>query len=120
MAQEISSRLGQRIKQLRETGGLSQAQLAERLVDPVEPESVSRWERGARMPSWSRLAQIAQVLGTDLDGFLIGLVAHRGLPADRPELRACFDRLTGLTDAQLRAAIRVLDAHLDGMKVGHE
>lgn len=64
----LAKRLGQNISQRRKALGWTQASLAERL--DIEPESVSRCERGATLPSLMLLAQYAEVLETTIADLL--------------------------------------------------
>ena len=57
--------LGERIRQLRESAGLSQQELAERLY--VSRQTVSRWESGSRTPDIMTAKKIAVLLGVSLD-----------------------------------------------------
>lgn len=65
--------IGDRIRMARESVGMTQAELAERLG--VEPPSVSRWESGGYSPRPSRLAEMAKILGRPPDWFV-------GVPKD--------------------------------------
>jgi DNA-binding XRE family transcriptional regulator len=86
----IGQRLGPKIAALRQGLGMTQAQFAERLH--IEPESVSRIERGVSLPSIKRLALIANVLNT-------GLVELLGetLPVLTVQCRLMESHLQGLT-----------------------
>lgn len=64
----LGKRLGQNIARRRKECGWTQAALAERLG--IEPESVSRCERGATLPSLALLEQFAFVLGTTIADLL--------------------------------------------------
>jgi transcriptional regulator with XRE-family HTH domain len=57
---QIGRRLGQNVAERRKALNWTQDQLAERLG--VEAETVSRFERGATLPSLPKLEQIARVL----------------------------------------------------------
>lgn len=64
-----------RLRELRDHAGLSQADLAKAL--DVDTSLISRWEKGTREPSLSQLMAIARVLGVTLDYLLHGrLEAH--------------------------------------------
>ena len=65
----LARRIGSRIRARREARGLSQAKLAE-LVD-VTPNFIGLLERGEKMPTVTRLATLAEVLGTK-PGALLG------------------------------------------------
>lgn len=56
--------VGRRIAQLRRALRLTQARLAERVG--LQPETISRLETGAAMPSIERLAAVAAALDVDL------------------------------------------------------
>ncbi len=64
MAADLPKRLGNRIRQLRNRAGITQAQLAER-VD-ISPEFMSRLERGLKAPSLDSADKIAHALGVSL------------------------------------------------------
>jgi transcriptional regulator with XRE-family HTH domain len=64
----LAKRLGGNIAQRRKDLGLTQAALAERLG--MEPETVSRCERGATVPSVASLTHFAQVLDTTVADLL--------------------------------------------------
>ena len=53
------------IKELRETIGISQEQLAGRLH--TDRSTVAKWETGAAMPSATKLPILADVLGCTID-----------------------------------------------------
>ena len=53
------------IRTMRQAKGLAQWQLAEMIG--VRQESVTQWETGKTAPKFSRLAQIADVLGCTID-----------------------------------------------------
>ena len=55
-----------RIKELRQSAGLTQAQLAFRL-DLKSPSTVTMWETGDRKPPSTVLPRLAQVLGVSVD-----------------------------------------------------
>jgi hypothetical protein len=59
---------------------------------------------------------MAVAMGTDLDGFLVGLVAGQELPQDQRELRAVMELLSPLDADALRAVRELVKAHLAGVK----
>lgn len=75
-----TERLGDALRLLRESRGLSQRSVAEALG--VEPSVVSGWERGRRQPSLKRFGQLADHLEIDL-GDLDDALALTGRPAGR-------------------------------------
>jgi transcriptional regulator with XRE-family HTH domain len=72
--------VGRRVAAQRRYAGLTQAELAEKVS--VQPETISRLETGAAMPSLARLEAVGQVLGLQLHDLL------RVRPRDSPEEKA--------------------------------
>src|SRR5262245_590557 len=62
---QVERRLGERLAELRRSAGFTQAKLAEQVG--IATEALRRAERGATMPSLSRLDEIARALGVELD-----------------------------------------------------
>ena len=60
-----SSYLGQSIRELRSSMGLSQACLADLLG--VSPQAVSKWERGGALPDIDLLIPLAEIFSVSLD-----------------------------------------------------
>ncbi|QIL71362.1 helix-turn-helix transcriptional regulator [Diaphorobacter sp. HDW4B] len=65
----LAELLGVRIAELRKSRQWTQAQLAERIE--VEPETISRFERGATVPSLHTLEKLAQVLRASIGELLV-------------------------------------------------
>lgn len=61
---------GEKLKQVREKNGMTQATLAEHLY--VTRQAVSRWECGARYPDLLTTKKIAQILEVSIDELLSG------------------------------------------------
>lgn len=70
--------LGNRIKELRESRGITQAQLADRLN--VTRSTVANWEAGNRLPDLNMLAHLADFLDIDTTVFLDELRGERKSP----------------------------------------
>jgi transcriptional regulator with XRE-family HTH domain len=64
----LPKRLGKNLANIRKSRGWTQAALAERLG--MEPESISRFERGATLPSLTTLEQIAAFLDSSIADLL--------------------------------------------------
>ena len=79
--QPLAQLLGQRIAELRKSRRWTQAQLAERLH--VEPETISRFERGASAPSLHTLENVASVLRVSIGD----LLAHSSTAPDDQAMR---------------------------------
>lgn len=61
-------KLGERIAEKRKEQGLTQAELAEKMM--VTRQTVSRWEAGTGLPDVERIAELAAVLGVSCDYLL--------------------------------------------------
>ena len=68
-----------RIKQLREQAGYSQAQLAKRL--DVTRSSVNTWEMGLSMPTTQYVVTLAKLFHVSAD-YLLGLTASSSIVLD--------------------------------------
>lgn len=64
------AKVGALIKKLRTENGMTQAQLAERLI--VSDKAVSKWERGMGCPDISMLNEISALFGISTDTLLSG------------------------------------------------
>ncbi|WP_035061921.1 helix-turn-helix domain-containing protein [Andreprevotia chitinilytica] len=71
MAEELAMKLGGNIARQRQALGLTQHQVADRLG--VNPETISRFERGATVPSLQTLAGLAAALDSTLAGLIDGV-----------------------------------------------
>ncbi len=71
-------KVGALIGRLRRERGLTQRELAGRLL--VSDKAVSKWERGAGCPDVSLLAPLAEELGVDLAALLSGELSTAGEP----------------------------------------
>lgn len=92
---------GALIAQRRKALGLTQKQLAERLL--VSDKAVSKWENGASYPEVTLLPPLAQILGLTVDELLAGAVREGNQANDAAEA----------DDApKEQAAASSLDAHL--------
>jgi transcriptional regulator with XRE-family HTH domain len=81
--------VGARIRKARVARGVTQSQLAERIG--VEPETVSRYERGLIPLSLSQLHQVAVALDIGAEA-LIGVSGKRGREADLLERFRLLDK----------------------------
>jgi len=59
-----------KLKELRESKGLSQKQLAE--IAGLSQRAVSHWEQGLRSPSWDAVLALADALGVSCEVFRPG------------------------------------------------
>ncbi len=59
------SAFAERLKELRKAAGITQSELADRLL--THPQTVSKWERGLSEPDISQLGAIAAELGVSLE-----------------------------------------------------
>ena len=73
--------IGEKVKQLRKEQGLSQEQLAEKLI--VSRAAVAKWESGIGLPDIENLKKLSEVLSVSIDE-LVGNVPGRAEEAGRP------------------------------------
>ena len=106
---------GNRIKELRESRGITQAQLADRLN--VTRSTVANWEAGNRLPDLSMLALLADELDVDTAVFLDELRSEKKQPVimvvdDMQLLLNGFTRLLRreLPEAEITGFSNVTDA----------
>ena len=71
---QLREQLGRELRKARLARGLTQADVAER-VD-TDPETISRFERGATLPSLTRLLDLAEALHVTV-GSLVGAASSR-------------------------------------------
>ena len=76
-------RIGDRLRLIREGTGLDAREFGERCG--LHPNDITRWERGAQMPSIPYVVALCEATGASAD-FLLGLAdepfPHRTAPAD--------------------------------------
>lgn len=98
--------IGQRIGALRRDAGLSQKELARRLTElgePLSDKALSKWEKGATLPSARQFLLVCHALGlTDISGEFMDRGPARGL--DHEGRRRLWEygellRRSGLYDA---------------------
>ena len=98
----------ERLKQLREARGLSQARLAE-MVE-VTPRVYNRWERGSTIPRLDTLVRIADVLQVTLDE-LAGRKKLKSpeLKIRNPKLHDLYKQIDSLSNEDQQALEVLLD-----------
>lgn len=104
----LAARLGQNIMRGRKALGLTQEQVAGELK--VEPETISRFERGATLPSIPTLERIADILGTTM-----GELLAEGKPrqfTEGEQLAALLDPLSPSDRTVLMEIIGRLSTHM--------
>lgn len=101
---ELRRRLGGALRVARVGKQLTQNQLAE-LID-TDPETISRFERGATLPSLVRLLGLADALGVTV-GSLLGSASSRASD-EWAELESLFARLTARDRTLAQALIRTI------------
>jgi transcriptional regulator with XRE-family HTH domain len=74
MEKSTALRLGANIKMFRKTKQLTQAALAEKIG--IDPESISRFERGAVIPSLTTLEKIGIILDVGMADMFAGVSTH--------------------------------------------
>ncbi len=113
---DIGKRIGNRLRALREAANTTQEAVAERTGPRgLGVETVSRYERGMRIPTLETISNLATAVGSDFDEFLAGVINVE--PVDRVELRRIVVLLEPLSDEHLRVIRAMLVAHLEGVAV---
>lgn len=97
--------LGERIRELRKRSGLTQQELADRCGCHVQ--SVSRWERGDRMPRSGELAGLGLALGVSTDLFFDQGPSHAGLTELEPSSLNPADITVTVASGGLSVTLRV-------------
>ena len=99
--------IGGKLAALRREAGLSQKELAARLTalgEPVTDKALSKWEKGATLPSAKQLLLVCRALGvTDISGEFMGAgIAHGLNYAGRRKLEEYAEllRRSGLYDVR--------------------
>jgi transcriptional regulator with XRE-family HTH domain len=103
------SAFGQRLYQLREAAGLTQAQVAEQLG--IVQRSYSAWERDAVAIQPAKLIRLAEILGTSV-GELCGEVPVNRPPAPRGKLTQVFEAASQLPRRQQNKIAEWVEAFL--------
>ncbi|TMN87859.1 XRE family transcriptional regulator [Pseudoalteromonas phenolica] len=57
------------IRQMRQSKGLSQAQLAKKMISNVDQSTISNWESGKSEMSMTQLLDVLFIFGVDLDSY---------------------------------------------------
>lgn len=84
-------KLGERIAEKRKEQGLTQAELAEKMM--VTRQTVSRWEAGTGLPDVERIAELAAVLGVSCDYLLTDVADQTQTDANDPSKAPAVSRL---------------------------
>ncbi|MFD1555414.1 helix-turn-helix domain-containing protein [Paraburkholderia silviterrae] len=108
----LAARVGTAIAEQRRARGLTQAKLAE-MID-LEQEAISRWERGARMPTLHRLQQLSDALDCSVDQLL-----QRGSKRPDDQLAVIADALTGLDSDERELVVNFVQQFADMLKAKH-
>ncbi len=114
--EEISEGFAKRLRQVRTSRGLSQAELATQAE--VHYTHVSKYEREKSRPSLATLERLAEVLGVSADYLLHGArddVARARFEDD--ELLRQFQEVQGLDDGDKRLVKEFLGAFLTKKKL---
>ena len=104
----LATRLGKNIMRGRKALGLTQEQMAMELK--VEPETISRFERGATLPSIPTLERIAEILGTTMGELLEEEEPRQFTEAE--QLAALLRPLSDSDRAHAREILEKLSSHL--------
>ncbi|MBH9659403.1 helix-turn-helix transcriptional regulator [Burkholderia pseudomallei] len=105
----LAARVGTAIAEQRRARGLTQAKLAEMIN--LEQEAISRWERGARMPTLHRLQQLSDALDCSVDQLL-----QRGSKRPDDQLAMIADALDGLDNDERTLVVNFVQQFADMLK----
>lgn len=105
---EHNPQRGQQLRRLRETAGLSQRELADRLG--LHHSNIGYWERSGNLPRSDVLAPMAKIFGVSVDDLLGERV--RASRAAKPSGRArlAFDAVSQLPKRQQQKIVDVVEA----------
>lgn len=100
---------GERLKYLRETYNLSQAELADELGVPTKygPNVIGTWEKTKREPNFNTLGRIASFFGVTTD-YLLGLEAENENMKD-----ALLIKTQNLSEKDRAIILRIVDTFKD-------
>lgn len=99
------AKIGALIRRLRQEQGLTQQQLAAKLL--ISNKTVSKWERGLGCPDVSLLGELSDAFGVDLAGLLAGeLISAEVLAGNLQKMQffvcpSCGNLLMSLGESQL-------------------
>ena len=106
----------ERLKELRESRGLTQARLAELLE--VSPRGYNRWETGAAAPRLDTLVKIAEILNVTLDELVGRTEAISQVEIQNPKLQALYREINRLSDEDQQALVILLDSLIKRSQMG--
>lgn len=106
---------GERLHDLREAAGLSQAQVADKLG--MAQRTYSHWERRAVALRHDQLAALADALGISLADLVGAPVAKPRGTGPAGKLRLVFERASKLPREQQKHVLRVVEDALAGYEV---
>lgn len=104
---ETTLPLGERLKQLRQEHGWSQADLAAKIG--TDPGQISRYENGKMTPSAEAVVRLAEVLDVTTDYLLIDSSPRRALHAPENVLGDRLNSVSELTADELTVVLSVID-----------
>jgi transcriptional regulator with XRE-family HTH domain len=117
-ATEVDTHVGQRMRQRRETLGMSQGRLGRHLG--LTFSQVQKYEKGANRIGAGRLFLLANFLGVPVHYFFDGLAETDTLPTRRNEatgeLAVLDDAFLSITDAETRQSVLALVSSLAATK----
>lgn len=106
-----------RLRELREARGLTQARLAE-LLD-TSPRVYNRWETGAALPRLDTLVQLADLLEVSLDELVGRTEPHEpDLKIRNPKLHQLYREIDRLSDEDQKALVILLDSLVKRSQMG--
>lgn len=111
----LQNELGEKIRQIRKSKGLTQEQLAEQIG--IDNKHLSRIEKGRHMPTYNIIKKLAQVL--DFDIYKIDDMPVTDIPQpDKVYLKALNILNSAKTDDERKYYLEALQHAQKGIKLG--
>ncbi|MGK5093525.1 helix-turn-helix domain-containing protein [Deltaproteobacteria bacterium TL4] len=111
----VSKDLPQRLKQLRESKGWSQGQLAKKIGG--EPQRVSKYERAIVFPTVDMMIKLADAFGVSLDYLIRGEFEIELKNLSNRELVKRFDQVAQLPEKEQETLLHVMDSFIKNHRI---
>jgi len=120
MRERLGRQVGQRIRQLRRNAELTQEELAGLLGPNTSSITVSRYERGVRIPSLEAVDRLATALGTDLPSFFAGLLTEQQAVRSSDERIDLHHLIDTVPTEHVPVVSRLIEVYLSGVRLGSD
>lgn len=109
----LRRQVGTKVRHYRERAGLTQTELGDLIGKSLE--TIGRIERGTTAPSLALLEKLADALKVEPRD-LLGTGSHAAKTRSADQLAQIIDRLSGLSDADLARAEKLLETVIEWKK----